>query len=91
MQIQIFAFFELGSDRNFSGRTRGWSPDKINVKSVVESIVGTSCRSYKSQEFRFLGCDLGVDDDDMMTGNATIGMNSKLVCVHRPLSQTRSN
>jgi hypothetical protein len=66
----------LLDDCNFSGRPRGWGPDKIDVKSAEESIVGTSCRSYKSQELRFLGCDLGADDDNLMTGNATIGIQS---------------
>jgi hypothetical protein len=59
----------LMDDCNHSngGRTRDLGP----VQSLVESIVGTSCRSWKSQKKRFLGCDFdGVtlvrtaDDDD---------------------------
>jgi hypothetical protein len=66
----------LLDDCNLGRRTRGWGPGKTDAKSVVESIVGTSCRSCKSQEFRFLGCDFGTDDENFMTGNATIGIQN---------------
>ena len=42
----------------------------------MESIVGTSCQDYKSQEFRFLGCNFGVDDDNRIPGNDQIRIQS---------------
>ena len=51
-----------------TGETRGW--DKVDVKSLVESIVGTSC----SQKQKFLACNFGADDETLTRGNATIGI-----------------
>jgi hypothetical protein len=55
-----------------SGETRAWDLGKLNVKSKVRSLVGTSCGGYKSQQFRFLGCDFAANDDNHTPGNERI-------------------
>jgi hypothetical protein len=61
-------------DCKLSGKTRDWG--QVSIKSLVESIVGASCHSYRSQELRFLDCDLDAVDDNLTPGNETIGIQS---------------
>lgn len=52
-------------------------PGKGNIKlHLSELIVGTSCRGYQSQDLRFLGCDLGADDDNLIPGDEKIKIQS---------------
>ena len=44
-----------------TGETRGWG--KADIKSLVESIVGTSCSQKKQKKNKFLACDFGADND----------------------------
>ena len=50
------------------GETRGWG--KVDIKSLVESIVGTNC----TRRGKFLVCDFAADNDNLTRGNATIGI-----------------
>ena len=65
IQIQIFAFFELGrttvlmDDRNRGGKTRGWGPGKGNIKSLVKLIMQAQATAVTSpRNFDFLAATL---------------------------------